>query len=153
MKSRIAEPLPDLECACATVRRAARLVTQLYDEEFRGRIDASQFALLSALAEQSGCSQSLLADALGLDKTTLSRNLNVLARRGWIERPTGANERERSYRLTPTGRSLLKTAEPSWRRAQARLRSAMTGAQWDQMRKSLRDLTNVAHHALSAGGE
>jgi DNA-binding MarR family transcriptional regulator len=145
------EILPDIECACATVRRAARLVTQLYDEEFRGHLEASQFALLSAIERQSGCNQSMLAKALGLDKT-LSRNLSVLARRGWVERQAVTDQRERGFRLTPAGLGLLKTARPAWKRAQARLRSAMTGEQWDQMRQAFRALTNASYQALNKEG-
>jgi DNA-binding MarR family transcriptional regulator len=146
------EILPDFECACATARRAARLVTQLYDEEFRGHLEASQFALLSAIEQQSGCNQSMLARALGLDKTTLSRNLTVLARRGWVERQAVTDQRERGFRLTPAGRGLLKTARPAWKRAQARLRSAMSGEQWDQMRQMFRVFTNASYQALKKEG-
>jgi DNA-binding MarR family transcriptional regulator len=145
--------LPDIECACATVRRAARLLTQLYDEEFRGHLEASQFTLLTALEGQPGCNQSLLAKALGMDKTTLSRNLSLLARKGWIERQMATDQRERGFRLTPAGRRLLKTARPAWRRAQVRLRSTMTGEQWDQMQQVLRNLTNATHQALNKAAE
>jgi DNA-binding MarR family transcriptional regulator len=146
------EILPDFECACATARRAARLVTQLYDEEFRGHLEASQFALLSAIEQQPGCNQSMLAKALGLDKTTLSRNLTVLARRGWVERQAVTDQRERGFRLTPAARGLLKTARPAWKRAQARLRSAMSGEQWDQMRQMFRVFTNASYQTLNKEG-
>src|SRR5262249_52995650 len=53
--------LPDIsKCACTTLRRAARLVTQLYDEELRRHLPASQFALLSAIERRPGCNQSML---------------------------------------------------------------------------------------------
>jgi DNA-binding MarR family transcriptional regulator len=146
------EILPDIDCACATVRRAARLVTQLYDDEFREHLEAAQFALLSAIERQPTCNQSMLANALGLDKTTLSRNLSVLARRGWIERQAGTDQRERGFRLTPAGSGVLKAARPAWKRAQARLRSAMTGEQWNQMWQVFRVFTNASNHALSKKG-
>jgi DNA-binding MarR family transcriptional regulator len=152
MKDRT-EILPDIECACATARRAARLVTQLYDEEFRGHLEAAQFALLTAIERQPAWNQSMLANALGLDKTTLSRNLSVLERRGWIERQAGTDQRERGFRLTPAGRGLLKTARPAWKRAQARLRSAMDGEQWEQMWQALRVFTNASHQALNKKGD
>ena len=93
-----------------------------------------------------------MAQALGLDKTTLSRNLSVLARRGWVERQAVTDQRERGFRLTPAGRGLLKTTRPTWKRAQARLRSAMTGEQWDQMRQAFRVFTNASHQALNKEG-
>src|SRR5215469_9326929 len=76
--------LPDISnCACATLRRAARLVTQLYDEELRLHLPASQFALLSAIKSRPECTQSMLARMLAFGKTTLSRNLALLRRNGW----------------------------------------------------------------------
>jgi DNA-binding MarR family transcriptional regulator len=146
------ELLPDIHCACASVRRAARLVTQLYDDEFKGQPEASQYALLSALDQQPGCNQAMLATALGLDKTTLSRNLSVLARKGWIARQEAADRRERGFRLTAAGRGLLQTAKPAWKRAQTRLRSAMTGEQWNQIREAFRVVTDASHKALNQEG-
>ena len=71
-------------CACATVRRAARLVTQLYDGELRPRLEASQFMLLTALERKPGCTQAALARIFGFDKTTVTRIESLSnARAGW----------------------------------------------------------------------
>jgi len=144
--------LPEIDCACATVRRAARLVTQLYDEELRPHLQASQFALLSVLEKRPGCNQSILARALAFDKTTLSRNLGLMERNGWIEHTEAGDQRERGFRLTGAGRKLLLAARPGWRRAQDRLRSTMTGTQWDAMWHVFRNITNAAHNARTQKG-
>ncbi len=144
------ESLPEIECACATVRRTARLVTQLYDEEFRGLLEAPQFGLLSLLDKQPCSNQTAMARIFGLDKTTLSRNLRLMEQKGWIERATSDvsvvsnDRRERGYRLTTSGRSLLTQARPGWRRAQNRLRSAMTGEQWGAMWQTFRSVSGAA---------
>lgn len=74
-----------LPCACANLRRAARAVTQLYDQELRGSgLKSTQFTPLEALAEIPGTTQGGLGDLLALDSTTLTRTLRPLIRRGWV---------------------------------------------------------------------
>jgi DNA-binding MarR family transcriptional regulator len=76
-------PFPDLPCPCATARRMARLLTQLYDSHLRSaQIEASQFTLLSVLDGMPACNQQTLGRMMGFDKTTLSRNLKRLEQRG-----------------------------------------------------------------------
>jgi DNA-binding MarR family transcriptional regulator len=144
----IEEPgLPEIPCVCASVRRAARLVTQLYDEEFRPGLQASQFALLSAIEAWPSCNQSTLASMLAVDKTTLSRNLGLLQKQGWIDRASVGDSLDRRIRLTKLGQRTLNQAKPDWERAQKRLRSSMTVAQWEAMWKALRDLTEATRQA------
>jgi DNA-binding MarR family transcriptional regulator len=141
----------DLLCACATARRAARAVTQLYDGHLRAsEIEAPQFALLSALDAQGPCSQAAIGRRFALDKTTLSRNLKRLKERGWIDTAAAADGRERRYVLSRLGRRRLSAARPAWRRAQAQLRTSMSQQQWDAMWKALRVITAAARAAHSA---
>jgi DNA-binding MarR family transcriptional regulator len=142
-----ASPLIDLACACASARRAARLVTQLYAQEMGPLIEPTQFALLFALDQYSGRPQSLLGRALGLDKTTLSRNLRLLQRNGWIEAADADDERERGYRLTATGKETLASAKPGWKRAQDKLRAAMKADDWKNMMSTFGLVARAAQEA------
>ena len=142
--------LPNIECACSTVRRAARLITQLYDEELRGHLEAPQLALLAGVDKNPGSNQTILARVLGFNKTTISRNLAVMERKGWIEHAVVNDQRERGVRLTAAGRKLLTITKPGWKRAQSRLRSAMGDQQWEAMWEVLRSVTNAAHKARTA---
>jgi len=150
------DALFDLPCACATVRRAARAVTQLYDRHLRASdIEGTQFALLSVLKSQGPCSQAAIGERFALDKTTLSRNLTLLKNKGWIESAAAEDGRERRYVLTAVGERRLGAARPAWRRAQEHLRSSMTEKEWDAMWKAFRALTTAAHAAqrgMPAGG-
>jgi DNA-binding MarR family transcriptional regulator len=103
--------------------------------------------LLSAIASRPKSNQSALARTLAFDKTTLSRNLALLKKNGWVEYVATDDQRERGLRLTAAGTGLLAAARPGWRRAQKRLQSAMTVAQWNAMWRVLRDVTNSAHQA------
>ncbi len=144
-----ASSLPDLHCACAGLRRAARLVTQLYSNAMDG-IEPGQFALLSALSERPGASQAPLGRALGLDKTTMSRNLSLLGKNGWIEPVLSGDRRHRGYRLTARGERILADTKPGWLRAQTRLRAAFDPGEWETM---LRAFDRTAEAAMAAQQE
>ncbi|MCU1320720.1 MAG: transcriptional regulator, MarR family [Acidobacteriaceae bacterium] len=144
----INQVLPDLPCACATVRRASRLVTQLYGSHLRDHgLEASQLSILSFLNAQPGKSQVALASVLGFDKTTLSRNLKLLQKNGWVKSAKIEGQKELVLHLTRAGQRLVKSSHADWQKAQTQLQSAMTSAEWDTMWKGLRILTQSAHTA------
>jgi DNA-binding MarR family transcriptional regulator len=106
----------------------ARLVTQLYDDALSAHdLTIAQFGLMSTIAEhrtRSGKDISIgaLANAVGLDPTTLNRNLNTLQRQKLADvRPDENDRRVRAVALTSTGKQRLKNAVPAWRAAQADL--------------------------------
>jgi DNA-binding MarR family transcriptional regulator len=142
------DPLGELVCACAAARRTARAVTQLYDETLRAHhIEGAQFALLAMVGQSGECTQGSLAERFDFDKTTISRNLRLLARKKWIEFARSEDGRERRVRLTSVGRKRLDAAKPAWRAAQDRLRGSMNKHDWDAM---LALFARVAHAARSA---
>ena len=117
-----------LGCTCRRLRRMARLVTQLYDEALSAHdLTIAQFGLMSAIAEHrtresKDISIGALANVVGLDPTTLNRNLSTLQREKLVEvRPDKNDRRVRAIALTPAGRQRLKHAVPAWRAAQADL--------------------------------
>ncbi len=125
-KPRSRESLPVLPCACANLRRAARAVTRLYNQELRGDgIEITQFTLLMALHNAGEISQGHLGERLALDSTTLTRMLELLKKRGWVQAKEGEDRRLRIFRLTKAGREKLQQALPRWKRAQDRLRTAL----------------------------
>jgi DNA-binding MarR family transcriptional regulator len=140
--------LPALPCSCASLRRATRAVTQLYDEELRPLgLRATQFTLLQTLATTGEISQGGIGRLLALDSTTLTRTLVPLHQQGWIESRPGADRRERLYSLTDEGRTVLAEALPYWERAQERLRSSFGESEWSSLQRLL---DQAAFAALSA---
>ena len=140
---------PGLQCACVAIRRTSRVITQLYELELRGHLAVPQFGLLSMIEGRPGCNQATLARQLDFDKTTLSRNLKLMESKGWIAHAASDDQRERGYRVTDRGQKLLRAARPGWKRAQERLRSAMTGDQWEAMWRTFDDLAKAAHQVRS----
>ncbi|HXJ87862.1 MAG TPA: MarR family transcriptional regulator [Candidatus Binatia bacterium] len=126
-----------LPCACANLRRAARIVTQRYDRELQpAGIKATQFTLLQALVTAGNISQGRLGDLLGLDSTTLSRTLALLRRKGWIQAQPGEDRRELRLTLTAEGKRKYQSALHHWQSAQKRLRKVLGEAGWQQIMDS-----------------
>jgi DNA-binding MarR family transcriptional regulator len=110
------------DCACKSLRRTARAVTQLYDETLRpSGLRVTQFTLLVAVAVSEPVPITRLADALALDRTTLARDLRPLTERGLVEVAAGDDRRMRVVRLTRQGRDAIARAYPLWEQAQARM--------------------------------
>ena len=108
-------------------------MSHFYAEEFDGLLEGSQFSLLAVLNRRPGISQITLAGILILDKTTLSRNLSLMKRKGWIQLTATDDKRERGFELTASGHKLLHIARPRWQRAQDRLLAALGETEWERM--------------------
>ena len=109
------------DCACFAVRRAARAITQIYDRHMRGTgLRASQFTVLVVL-ELVGepVPMSRLAARLGVERTTLTRNLRPLEAKRYITIRASDDQRVRTVAITERGRAAAAAAMPSWRKAQA----------------------------------
>ena len=109
-------------CLCFNLRKAARSLTQIYDAALKPTgITAPQFTLLTAVKRQGPVSLSDLAAALGMDRTTLTRNLKPLQRDGLVASAEGDDRRVRLLTLTAMGRDRLRDAEPLWRAVQSKV--------------------------------
>ena len=123
-----------LPCACANLRRAGRVVTNYYDAILRpSGLRVSQFTLLQALNQAPEISQKQLAALLEIDSTTLTRTLNPLRRKGWLQSEAGADRRELRLSLTTAGKREFKRALPFWRSAQSGLEQALGGEAWNRL--------------------
>jgi DNA-binding MarR family transcriptional regulator len=108
------------ECACEGLRRTARAVTQHYEDALApSGLRATQFPILVALASAGPLPVTRLATALGLDRTTLTRNMRALLDQGLIAIADGEDRRTRVVALTPKGRRSLAEALGMWEEAQA----------------------------------
>ena len=137
--------LPVLPCACANLRRAARAVTRIYNQELRATgLELTQYTLLMALKITGETTQGKLGELLALDTTTLTRMLGPLKKRGWIGVHAGSDRRQRLLRLTPSGRQKLQQSRPRWERAQERLRRGLGEPTWSQMGGLLAEVTRVS---------
>ena len=108
-----------LACYCASLRQAARVISQQYDAALRpSGLTLTQFTLLTALKGYPRARANDLVDALAMDQTTLSRTLKLMEDADLIEREEGADRRASHWTLTSAGRKRLRRAEPLWETAQ-----------------------------------
>ena len=119
------------DCTCATLRKAARVITQVYDAALRpAGLKATQFTLLATLAKLGDVPLTQLAEALVLDRTTLTRNLGPLTARGLVSIEHEKDQRVRTISLTGSGRRLFEQALPHWQKAQSRLVQDLGHERW-----------------------
>ena len=108
-------------CLTFALRKAAREVTRAYDAALRPTgLRSTQFNLLVALNFMGPITTTKLAEYLAAERTTLTRNLSLLAGRGLVKVGSGGGDRRsRPVAITPAGRAAALRALPAWRRAQA----------------------------------
>ncbi len=149
------DSLPDLPCLCASLRRAARALNQLYEEGLRPLgLRGSQFTILQTLSLAGEVSQGELGQMLAMDSTTLTRTLAIMKRQGWITQRRGEDRRVTLVRLSSAGRAQLERALPSWEKAQARVRKKLGAHPWDELMRASNDVTRmVAEHNNQASGK
>jgi DNA-binding MarR family transcriptional regulator len=113
-------------CACFKVRKAARAITKFYEEVLRpSGLRATQFSLLMATRVMGPVTLVKLAQVMVMDRTTLTRNLDILEARGLITSKPGEDRREREVNLTSSGMEVLTKAVPLWEKAQERVQEGL----------------------------
>jgi DNA-binding MarR family transcriptional regulator len=129
-------------CNCFAVRQAARRITRLYEKHL-AEVDltSAQFSILVTVQEVEGITMSELADALGMERTTLVRALKPLERRHWIRTSKGSTPRQLHLSLTPAGRRQKGLAEQRWHDAQSEFESAVGSERAQRMRRDLLNLS------------
>ncbi|MGE7991428.1 MarR family winged helix-turn-helix transcriptional regulator [Pseudomonas sp. NPDC089554] len=129
------------ECLCTHLRRAARGVSRHYDEALADvGINVAQFSLLRHVQRLDGPTITGLADAMGLDRSTLGRNLRVLEADGLVSLGEGRDQRNRLVRLTEAGSRCVEQALPAWQRAQQQLVEQLGHEQRDELVRLLERL-------------
>jgi DNA-binding MarR family transcriptional regulator len=114
------------ECIAVRLRMIHRVVTGLYDAALRPHgLRVSQMNVLTAVAGAGAVRPADLCRLLRLDKSTLSRDVERLRRRGWLEVARGDDARSHRLRITPAGSALLAECLPAWRKAQQRARKLL----------------------------
>ncbi|SHN00907.1 MarR family winged helix-turn-helix transcriptional regulator [Phytopseudomonas punonensis] len=111
------------ECLCTRLRRASRGVSKLYDDALSGvGLNVAQYSLLRHLQRLNQPSITDLAQAMGLERSTLGRNLRVLEGRNLVMLQDGADQRNRLVAMTEAGEQLVSDALDAWQGVQVQLK-------------------------------
>ena len=124
---------------------ASRAVTRFYDDNLRSvGLRATQLALLVAVGNEDVMSITALAKFMGMDRSTLTRNLAPLEREGLIRVGNEGWRRSRTVEITKKGRTRLREALPFWEKAQDTLRQKLGSRKWPVIMADLNDLIRAA---------
>lgn len=134
-----------IECYCRRLRRVTAQVTRMYDSYLReAGITCQQFSTMEHIRAMEPVSVTALAGRMGLDHTSLSRNLKLLKENFWIEDEAG-HGRSRSIVLSEQGKEILQCAEKQWEKAQTMLEKVLGEDQLrhlEEMEKMLCELSS-----------
>ena len=117
------------QCVCTAARRRSRDLTRAFEKAMRGSgVRGTQFTLLTTLVQTGPLPTTRLADFLGLERTTLTRNLGPLVRDGFVQIHEGEDRRVRKAAITTAGEEAARRAFPFWKKAQDAALAAAAGA-------------------------
>ncbi len=120
------------------------MVSQKYDEALRpAGIKMTQFTTLVTLAAMKSASLTELAQAMGVDRTTLSRNMIILSDFGLVLVSSSDDQRERQLMLTPAGHKRVSEALPLWRAAQQSVIDTLGKKRIGTLLKQLQELNET----------
>ena len=129
-------------CLCFNLRKASRGLAQFYSHELqRHGLLPTQTPILGVLTMQPEAGMAELSEWLGMDRTTLVRNLRPLERDGLVAATGKGRGKKVSLRITDKGRAALENFVPDWRAAQERVVATLGADRWSA---SLADLERAA---------
>jgi DNA-binding MarR family transcriptional regulator len=140
-------------CACSQVRRLARKLSAHYDAILSPEgLTITQYSLIVNIERAGQLSHTFLAEKVGMERTTLTRNLRPLIRAGWVAVAAGKDRRQHLLQITETGKRKLIQSLPLWEQAQSQFLSKI-GSQSLQELRALLALAESAVNEVSVKQE
>ena len=125
-------------CACLHLRKAARAVTQVFDNALQlSGLRSTQLPVLVTLAVYGSTTITQLAEELIMDRTSLTRLLRPLAGAGLVKIEPGEDRRTRKVSLMIRGQDAVSEAMPLWENAQEYVLERMGRRRWHDLRENL----------------
>ena len=129
-------------CVCFNLRWVTRAVTQFYDAEMRRHgIRPTQGSILVSLRSKDSWNMAELSDWLGMERTTLVRNLRPLQRDGFVQAVGGGRGNRVELTITTKGRNQVEKLTPAWKSAQSAVVKTLGETRWSAI---LSDLETAA---------
>ena len=133
------------ECVAVRLRMLNRVITNIYDNALRPLdLKVSQMNILVAAAKMGTARPLEVCEYLHLDVSTLSRNVERMKGRGWLEVVPDEDGRSQPFRLTPQGRKLLEKAVPAWSAAQQQVKQVLGDEIVNQLNRAVKRIGAAA---------
>ncbi len=141
-------------CLCSQVRRLARRLSSLYDTLLSPEdLTITQYSLLANIYRAGQLSHNVLAQKVGMERTTLTRNLHPLTRAKWVAAAPGQDRRQHWLQLTVAGRRKLVRGLPLWEKAQRQFLSQIGTESLQELRALLASTESAVTKAFTADQE
>ncbi len=132
------------ECVAVRLRMLNRVITNIYDDALRSLdLKVSQMNILVAAARMGTARPIEVCEYLHLDVSTLSRNVERMKARGWLEVVPDEDGRSQPFRLTPPGRKLLEQAIPAWSEAQQQVKKVLGNRFVNQLNQAMKRVSQA----------
>ena len=133
------------ECVAVRLRMLNRVITNIYDDALRPLdLKVSQMNILVAAAKMGTARPLEVCEYLHLDVSTLSRNVDRMKARGWVEVVPDEDGRSQPFQLTAQGRKLLERAVPAWSEAQQQVKSVLGDGFVQQLNRAVKQVSKRA---------
>ena len=132
-------------CACRNLRMTSRVITQYFDKALQPvGLRITQLALMADILFSEGITVGELADTQLMDQTTVTRNVEILRKSGFIDVKSGNDDsRKRCITITELGTAKLKAAVPFWEKAQQRIEDNIGSERYEEFLKTLSDIQRI----------
>ncbi len=127
-------------CTCRIMRRTSRVVTKYYDKALKtSGLHAPQLAMLADIAGHENITISDLASVTKMDQTTVTRNVEALRKKGYVNvRLDDEDSRRKCISISESGRNAVKKAFPLWREAQNVLEEKLGAEKYEEFLNTLK---------------
>jgi len=133
-----------LDCLCYEFRKTARFVINYYDAALQHvDLKSNQFIILAAVGYMKSTNFKNLAEFIGIDQSTLARNLVTMDRQNFVKIRPGKNKREKLISLSRKGKNKLHKAFPHWKKAQTDILDVLGRKRWKNIRGKLSDIVSA----------
>ncbi|HET7148517.1 MAG TPA: MarR family transcriptional regulator [Candidatus Nitrosopolaris sp.] len=132
-------------CVCGNLRRTSRAITQFYDKLLSpSGINITQLALLCTISIDNSSTISEISKEMYMDRTTLTRSLNLLEKQDFIQIESSSDRRKRIVTITSRGKAQISKALPLWENAQSIIMQKFGKGNWREMKMGLNEISNIA---------
>lgn len=113
--------LTQSDCYCTNTRQSANVISDFYDAELKeSGLTTPQYRLLTQLRRLGSANITRWAETVGLDRSTMVRNVKLLEAKGLLDQAEGHGK---VLTLSPRGEAALEAAVPLWNAAQEKIAS------------------------------
>lgn len=131
-------------CYCTNLRRGSGAITEFYNSMLQPTgLNAAQYYLLINLSRLGTANTSVWAQHVGLDRSTLVRNVKTLEEKGWVQDTGNSGGNAHQFTLTELGENTLGSAIPVWNQAQLQIRDFLGEKEAETLLLLLRKLQEL----------